>query len=86
MGLLQRAVIFAIGTVSNAILFLFHSRVLLEVLAVGRNVAGQGPATGAFDLLPIAMQLAMGGFQIGLILYFIGGLGEERTTTRRPIG
>lgn len=85
MSVITRGIVFAIGTTANAILFLFHSRVLLEVLAIGEEVAGTGPATGAFNLLPMAMQLAMGGLQVGLILYFIGGLGEERTATRRPM-
>lgn len=83
-SIIKRGVVFTVGTVSNAILFLFHSRVILEVLAVADNMAS-GPASTAFNILPVAMQLAMGGLQIGLILYFIGGLGQERTAERRPI-
>jgi len=85
MSVIKRGIVFSVGTVANAILFLFHSRVLMEVLSVGRDVAGTGPATPAFDLLPVAMQLAMGGLQIGLILYLIGALGQERSATRRPM-
>lgn len=85
MSVLKRGIIFAIGTVSNAILFIFHSRVLLEVLATGQEIAGTGPATGALNLLPTAMQVAMGLLQIGLIVYFVGGLGQERSATRRPM-
>jgi hypothetical protein len=85
MSVLRRGVIFTIGTVSNAILFIFHSRVLLEVLAQGNEIAGTGPATGAMELLPVAMQLAMGILQIGLIVYLLGGLGEERAAQQRPL-
>jgi len=85
MSVFRRAVIFTIGTVANAILFLFHSRVLLEVLAEGRAISGTGPATGALELLPVAMQLAMGVLQIGLIVYLLGGLGQERSSQRRPM-
>lgn len=85
MGVIGRGIVFVAGTVANAILFLFHSRVLLEVLAIADQIAGTGPATGALNTLPLAMQLAMGIFEIGLILYLVGGLGEERTATRRPL-
>lgn len=81
MSILQRGVVFAIGTTANAILFLFHSRVLLEVLTYGTD----GPATVAMDMLPVAMQLGMGVLQIGLIVYFLGGLGQERSASRRPM-
>lgn len=85
MGIIQRGIVFAIGTTSNAILFLFHSRVILEVIAVGKEVAGKGPATDAMNLLPMGIQLAIGGLQVGLILYLIGGLGKERSAARRPL-
>lgn len=85
MGIIKRGIVFTVGTISNAILFLFHSRVILEVLAIGRDVGGAGPATAAFDILPVAIQLCIGGLQVGLILYFIGGLGQERTAQRRPM-
>lgn len=85
MGLMQRGVIFTIGTVSNAILFLFLSRVLLPLLATGESIAGEGPATAALTNLPIAIQVAMGVLQLGLIAYLLGGLGEERSTQRRPM-
>lgn len=79
MGALKRGIIFFAGTLSNGLLFLFHSRVVLEVL----DYAGQGPATGAMNMLPDAMVLAMGGLQIGLIVYLLGGFGKERAATRR---
>lgn len=85
MSVIQRGIVFSIGTVANAVIFIFHSRVVLEIIAIGTNVAGTGPATSAFNLLPMAMQLAMGGLQLGLILYFLGGLGQERTITRGPM-
>ena len=86
MGVIKRGIVFSVGTVSNAILFLFHSRVILEVLSVAGDLGARaGPASGAFDLLPTAIQLAIGGFQLGLILYFIGGLGQERAASRRPM-
>lgn len=87
MGIIGRGIIFSIGTFSNAMIFLFHSRVILEILAVAKDLGMYaGPASGAFDLLPLAIQLAIGGFQVGLILFFLGGLGEERAARRRPIG
>lgn len=85
MGVIQRAVIFTAGTITNAVLFLFHSRVVLEVVAVAKDVAGSGPATSSLNALPMAMQLAMGVLQVGLIVYLLGGLGEEKTTTTRPM-
>lgn len=84
MGIMKRGVIFTIGTISNAILFLFHSRVILEVLSIA-DTFPKGPATDALNLIPPAIQLAIGGLQLGLILYFIGGLSQERTATRRPM-
>lgn len=85
MGVIGRAIIFCAGTTTNAILFLFHSRVVLEVLAVAEQIAGTGPATTALNTLPVALQLTMGGLQIGLIVFLLGGLGQEKTTTRRPM-
>lgn len=85
MGLVQRGVVFMIGTIGNGILFLFHSRVLLEILSIGNDIAGTGPATGALTMLPAAMQLAIGGLQIIFIVYLLGGLGEERSQSRRPM-
>lgn len=84
MSIIKRGVIFTVGTVSNAILFLFHSRVVLEVLDVATAFPA-GPATDALNLIPSAIQLAIGGLQLGLILYFIGGLSQERTASRRPM-
>lgn len=85
MGVIGRGLVFFAGTTANAILFLFHSRVLLEILAIANQIAGTGPATGALNTLSVAMQLSMGILQIGLILYLVGGIGEERTATRRPM-
>ncbi len=86
MRVLNRGVVFTIGTISNAIVFLFHSRVLMEVLDVAKDFGWSGgPATGALQLLPVAMQLAMGVFQLGLILYFLGGLGQERASATRSM-
>jgi len=85
VSVLQRGIVFTIGTFSNAILFLFHSRVILEIIATAEELFGTGPATPALNLLPMAIQLAIGGLQLGLILYFIGGLGEERASDRRPM-
>lgn len=85
MSVLSRGIIFSFGTVSNAILFLVHSRVVLFLLDIGEGIVGTGPATGALNLLPAAMQLGMGILQIGLIVYFIGGIGEEKASSRRPM-
>ena len=84
MSVIGRGVVFTIGTFSNAILFLFHSRVVMEIVAIAGMFAS-GPATGAINLLPDVIMLAIGGLQVGLIVYFLGGLGEERTTSRRPM-
>ncbi len=81
-SIIKRGIVFSIGTVSNAVLFLFHSRVVLELLSVAESIGGTGPATDALNLLPVALQLAMGGLQIGLVLYFVGGIGEERAAGR----
>lgn len=81
MGVIGRGVIFAVGTVANGVLFILHSRIVLTLI----GYAPPGPATGALNLLPGAMQLTIGGLQAGLVLYFIGGLGEERSVdARRP--
>ena len=85
MGVVERSFVFLAITGGNAILFLFHSRVLLEVLAVGNEIAGTGPATDALNLLPQAMQLAMGGIQLIAIVYLLGGLGSQRSSERRPL-
>lgn len=85
MGVIQRGVVFFAGTTGNTILFLFHTRVVLVLLDHGRDIAGTGPATGALNLLPGAMQLAIGGIQVVLIAYLLGGLGQEKSTGRRPI-
>lgn len=81
MGLIQRGVIFFGGTVANAIIFIFLSRVVLPLISYGP----EGPATGAMNLLPVAMQLAIGVFQLGLIVYLVGGLGQQRSNQRRPM-
>lgn len=85
MGLIQRFKVFAIGTTANAILFLFLSRALLPLLAKGEEIAGTGPATSAMNLLPVTIQLAIGALQLGLIVYFVAGIGEQRTADRRPM-
>lgn len=85
MSVVRRAVVFFGGTVANAILFIFLSRALLPIIEQGNAIAGTGPATSALDLLPVAMQLVIGGFQLGLIVYMLGGLGSQRKTTRRPL-
>jgi hypothetical protein len=84
-NIIRRGIIFTAGTFSNAVLFLFHSRVILEVLDTATEVAGKGPATGALDLLPVGIQLAIGVLQIGLIVYLLGGFENERTKTRMPM-
>lgn len=86
MGLIQRGVIFFGGTISNAVLFVALSRIIMPYFADGGEfyTAG-GPASDALSLLPTAMQLVIGAFQVGLILYFVAGIGEERTADRRPM-
>jgi len=81
MGVIQRGVIFLAGTIANGILFIFLSRVVLPIV----NYGPTGPATQAMQLLPVAIQLAIGGLEVGFIFYFISGLGEERAAQRRPM-
>lgn len=81
MGLIQRGVIFFAGTLANAIVFIFLSRVVLPLISYGP----EGPATDAMNLLPVAMQLTIGMFQVGLIVYLVGGLGQQRSERRRPM-
>lgn len=81
MGLIQRGIIFTAGTVANGVIFIFLARVVMPLV----NTGPQGPATGALNLLPVAMQLAIGGLQVGLIVYLVTGIGEERAAQRRPI-
>ena len=85
MGLVERGVIFMIGTISNAILFLFTSRVILEIVSVGESVAGTGPATPAMNLLAPVMQLVIGMIQLGLIAYLIAGIGEQKSVAQEPM-
>jgi len=84
MGVIQRSIVFFALTFSNAILFLFHSRVLLEIVSIANSFAS-GPGTSAINLLPVALQLAMGGIQLVAIVYLLGGLSEERAAQRRPM-
>jgi len=82
MGVIQRGIIFSGGTMANAVLFLFHSRVVLEVQDVSQTFPS-GPATPAINMLPDVIMLAIGALQLGLIVYFLGGLGQERSTVQR---
>ncbi len=82
-SIIQRGIIFFGGTLANAVLFLFHSRVVLEVISVSESFPS-GPATSAINLLPDVIMLAIAGIQLGLVAYLLGGLGQERTATRRP--
>jgi len=84
MSVLNRALVFVSGTVGNAVLFLFHSRVLLEVVATA-NALSTGPGTAAIELLPTAVMIAIGGIQVILIAYLLGAFSEQRTATRRPV-
>lgn len=79
MGVVQRGAIFVFGTIGNAILFVMLSRAVLPII----NFAPSGPADQAFSLLPTAIQLVIGALEVGLIVYFVGGIGEERAATRR---
>lgn len=83
MSVIQRGIIFSIGTVANVILFLFHSRVVLEIVGIA-NQFPSGPATPAIESIPMGMQLAMGGLQIGLVVYLVGGLGSQRSVDEVP--
>lgn len=83
MGIISRLPIFMGLVVMDAILFLFHSRVLLRILDTGESIAGTGPATSAMNLLPAAMQLVMGLILVGAFGYLLGGITSERTATRR---
>lgn len=84
MSIIKRGFVFTAITISNAILFLFHSRVLLEIVNISENFAS-GPATQAINLLPAVIQLAIGAIQIGVTLYFLAGLQRQRTVTRGPV-
>lgn len=83
MSVIQRGIVFAFITFSNAILFLFHSRVILEIVRVA-NEMGEGPATGAINLIPQAIMIGIAIIQVAAIAYFLGAFSEERTVTRRP--
>jgi len=83
MSVIQRGIIFSIGTFANAILFLFHSRVVLEIIAISHQFPS-GPATGAIESIPMAIQLAIGGLQLGLVVYLLGGLGSQRKVDQVP--
>lgn len=83
MGIVSRLPIFFGLVVTDAVLFLFHSRVLLRVIETGEAIAGTGPATGAINLLPAAMQLVMGIILVGAFGYLLGGISSERTAARR---
>lgn len=82
MGIIQRGIIFSGGILAVAVLFLFYSRVVLEIMSVADSFPA-GPATPAINMLPDVIMLAIGALLLGFIVYFLGGLGEERSTTRR---
>lgn len=84
MSIIKRGFVFSAITISNAILFLFFSRVVLPIIDVSEGFA-QGPATQAINLLPAAIQLAIGAIQIGVTLYFLAGLQQQRTVNRGPV-
>jgi len=79
VGVVQRGAIFVFGTIGNAILFVMLSRAVLPII----NFGPSGPADQAFSLLPTAIQLVIGALEVGLIVYVVGGIGEERAATRR---
>jgi len=82
MGVIQRGIIFSGGTIACAVLFLFHSRVVLKIQDVAQTFPS-GPATPAINMLPDAIMLAIGALQLGLIVYFLGGLGQERSSVQK---
>jgi hypothetical protein len=79
VGVVRRGGIFVFGTIGNAILFVVLSRVVLPII----NYGPSGPADAAFNTLPTAIQLVIGAIEVGLIIYFVGGLGQQRTASRR---
>ena len=83
MSVIQRGLVFSVGTGSNAILFLFHSRVVLEVVSIA-NSFPDGPATSAINLVPQAILIAIGIIQVVLVAYLLGAFGQQRTAQRRP--
>lgn len=83
MGVLQRMIIFTIGTFTNGILVLFLTRAVLPFYADAQSLTASGPATSAMNLVPQAMTLAIGVIQVGLLVYLLGGLGTERTVSSR---
>lgn len=83
MSIIRRGIVFVAGTISNAILYIIHSRAVLEVLDIA-NTFPSGPATAALDMIPTAMVLAIGGIQAILVVYLLGGLQDQRTVRRRP--
>jgi len=82
MGILRRLPVFALLVVTDAILFIFHSRVVLTIVDIANSFAS-GPATGAINLLPDVLQLVMGVILLGAFAYLLGGIGEERAAARR---
>lgn len=77
MSLVSRGRVFFAGTLVNAILFVFYSRVVLTVTGVV-NSFGTGPATGAIEMVPQALVVAMLALQAGVTAYFVGAFGQQR--------
>jgi hypothetical protein len=83
MSLSSRGRVFFAGTLVNAVLFVFYSRVVLTVTGLV-NDFGTGPATPAIEMIPQAVVVAMLALQIGVTGYFLGAFGQQRKAQRRP--
>lgn len=80
MSTIGRSRVFFGGTLVNAILFVFYSRVVLTVMDVV-NGFGTGPATPAISMIPQAVVVAMLGLQVGVTAYFLGAFGQQRNVS-----
>jgi len=83
MSVVQRGIVFFGGTLANAVLFVFHSRVLLTITSTANNLAA-GPATPAINLLPQAVMGAILVIQVGLIAYFLAAFDQQRAVSQGP--
>ena len=84
MSIIGRGVVFSGLTLSNLVLFVFHSRVVLEIVEISQSFSS-GPATGAINLLPQALVLAMLIIQVIATAYLLGAFSQQRTANQGPV-
>jgi len=84
MSIIARGLVFSGLTVSNAVLFVFHSRVVLRIVAIAESF-GTGPASPAINLLPQALMLAMLIIEVIAVSYLLGAFSQQRKATQGPV-